>query len=335
MFTSRKRTATVGILATASLTAALGIFGTGASAAVQSGVAITGLSVVKGATTSTTNLMVTGTGFSKLTEAGLKFGDNASTKIIVLSDTQMAAVAPTGTAGKVDVQLTDTEPAAEEGGEPVVTAYPLLSGTSATKDDFTYLAPYNATVAPGTMLNSLGGGKLTVTSDISMGDATTFPNNRVTATIGGLPAAVTRVSDTSVTLTVPAAAASKTAPKVVLIHDGVPGTPSTAAKYAAVISATDKVGGPTKGGDSVTITGKGLKGATAWKFGGESATCTPAVAPADDTKVTCVVPAAADADPDTDGVQPVAGPVDISFTPAAEAPYAVSTKASWTYSDLV
>lgn len=339
MFTPRKRNAAVAVLATVSLSAGLGIFSTGASAAVQDGVAITGLSVVKGSTTATTSTLITGTGFSKLTSAGVKFGTKTAANVIVLSDTQIAAVAPPADNGKVDVTLTDTEPV--EGGDPVVTDYPALTGTAAVtvKDDFTYLTPFPATVTAGTLLSSVGGGKLTVTSTADMGaDAAAFTANKVTATIGNQAAAVTRVDNNTVTLAVPAGVASSTAAKVVLLHDGVPGAASTAAKYAAVITATDVPGGALKGGEKVVITGKGLKGATAWKFGGVAAAdgaCSNAAAPADDTKVTCTVPAASGYSATPADSTAVAGPVSITFTPAAGAPYGVTAKATWTYSDLV
>ena len=87
--------------------------------------------------------------------------------------------------------------------------------------------------------------------------------------------------------------------------------------------------------DTVVLTGKGLAGATAWKFGTVDATCTNAVAPAVDTKVTCTVPAAEGYDADAEASTAVAGPVSISFTPAASAPYGTTSKAVWTYSDLV
>lgn len=325
MLTPKKRNTVVAALATVSLTGGLGLLATGAMAAdPQTGVAISALSVTKGASTATTNLLVTGTGFSKLATPGVKFGDTAVTTLIVLSDTQIAVVAPAaaeGVTGKVDVTLTDTD-----------TVYPALSGATAAKDDFTYLVPYNATVAAGSLMNSVGGSKLKVTSSADMGACgTAFTGNKVTASIAGVNAVVTCVDSTNVSLAVPAGVPSADAVKVVLFHDGVPGTASTVAKYAAVVSGIDKPIGSFAGGETVAITGKGLTGATAWKFGTQDATCTAAAAPAADTKVTCTVPAPAGADADPSTATP--GAVSVSFTPAT-APYGMTSKATYTYSDL-
>jgi hypothetical protein len=326
MLRSTQRKAVVA-MAAVTLTGSFGVLAAQAAPA-PTGVAITGLSVVKGATTATTNLLVNGTGFNSFTELGVKFGENPSTKVIVLSDTQVAVVAPTGAAGPVNVTLTDKKSAD--------TTVEYDAPANYTKDDFTYLVPFNATVAEGSLMNSLGGSKLTVTSSAPVGICgTDFTNNKVTATVGGVAAQVacSTTSATTVTLTVPAGAvstASTSAPKVVLFHDGVPGTPSTDAKYAAVIGTIDKPVGPVTPvtGSTIAITGKGFKNATAWNFGGKTVTCTPTTTvPADaDTKVTCPVPAQ---DADFKG-----GAVTVSFTPDDDAVFGATSKATYTYSDL-
>ena len=326
MLRSTQRKAVVA-LAAVTLTSGFGVLANFASAAeaLPTGVAITGLSVAKGATTATTNLLVNGTGFSSFTELGVKFGANASAKVIVLSDTQVAVVAPTGAAGTVNVTLTDTKDA-----DTTVEYDPL---TGSIKDDFTYITPYNATVTAGSLMNSLGGSKLTVTSSEDMGACgSAFTANKVTATVNNVVAPVACVSPTKVSLTVPAGTptSTTTGPKVVLLHDGVPGTASTNAKYAAVIAGIDKPVGPVTPGvtDSVTITGKGFTGAGTWKFGTEAATCTPATLAAEvDVKISCLVPAQTATDF-------AGGAVSISFDPAGTVPFGASSKATYTYSDL-
>lgn len=323
MIKTTKRTGIVAVLAATSLTAGLGLLATGANAApAPTGVAITGLSVVKGSTAGGTALLVNGTGFSQLVAPNVKFGGTAVSKIIVLSDLQMAVVAPAGT-GKVDVTLADG-----------TTDYDALAGTAAIKDDFTYLAPYNATVAAGSLMSSAGGSTLRVTvsdNGLTGGAGTTcvagaaaFTANKVTATVNGVLATrVSCVDENEIDVVVPPGTPSATAAKVAVFHDGVAGTAdSTGAKYAAVVTGLDKVTGPVAGGGSVVVTGKGFTGATDWKFGTVAATCEAAAAPATDTKVTCTVPAG------------TAGAVSVNFVAAASAPAGITSKATYTYSDL-
>ena len=324
MLRSTQRKAVVAGLATLTLASGLGVAANAAPA--PAGIAITGLSVVKGATTAKTSTLITGTGFLQLEKPGVKFGATDADKIIVLSDTQIAAVSPVGSAGKVDVQLVDD-----------TTVYDALTLTNAAKDDFTYVVPYDATVATGSLMNSLGGSKLSVTSSEDMGTcagttAGSFASNKVTATVNGVIAPVTCVTPTKVALTVPAGTptSTTTGPKVVLFHDGVPGAASNAAKYAAVIGGIDKPVGPVTPGatDSVTITGKGFKDATTWKFGDAAATCTPATLAAEvDVKISCLVPAQT-------ATGFAGGAVSISFDPAGTVPFGSTSKATYTYSDL-
>ena len=322
--TTPRKAAVVG-LAALTLTGGFGAFAANAAPA-PSGVAITGLSVVKGSSTATTSTLITGTGFLSLADPNVVFGENEAANLIVLSDTQIAAVSPVGSAGKVDVQLVDD-----------TTVYDALTLTNAAKDDFTYVVPYDATVATGSLMNSLGGSKLSVTSSEDMGTcagtaAGSFASNKVTATVNGVIAPVTCVTPTKVALTVPAGTptSTTTGPKVVLFHDGVPGAASNAAKYAAVIGGIDKPVGPVTPGttDSVTITGKGFKDATTWKFGDEAATCTPATLAAEvDVKISCLVPAQT-------ATGFAGGAVSISFDPAGTVPFGSTSKATYTYSDL-
>lgn len=322
MLKTTKRTSLVAALATASLTGGLALVATGANAApAPTGIAVTGLSVVKGSTAGGTNLLVNGTGFNKLADAGVKFGTTAATKVIVLSDLQIAVTAPAGT-GKVDVKLSDG-----------TTDYDGLTGTTATKDDFTYLAPYNATVAASSLMSAAGGSTLRVTVNETItgtagttcaAGAAAYTANKVTAAIGGVPATrVTCVDDNEIDVVVPAGTQSNTAAKVAVFHDGVAGTADTTnAKYAAVVTGLDKVVGPVAGGGTVVVTGKGFTGGGTWRFGTVAATCTAAAAPAVDTKVTCTVPAG------------TAGAVSVNFVPGGSAPYGTTSKATYTYSDL-
>jgi hypothetical protein len=196
-------------------------------------------------------------------------------------------------------------------------------------DKFYYRAPITATVPSGTLLNSLGGSSVTVTSSFNWGaTVTAFAAERITATVGGTAASLTYIDATHAKLTAPIGTPSASATSIALIHDTIAGTPdSTNAKYLAVIGSLSKTSGPLAGGGTITVTGKGFTGATAWMFGATSATCTNAAAPLADTSASCTVPASA-----SGGTTP--GAVSVSFTPAGGVSYGTTAGASYTYSDL-
>jgi hypothetical protein len=278
-----------------------------ASAAVTTTVTVTSLSVNKGSTAGGTNVLITGKGFNTFTPvaADVTFNGTAATTIMVLNDTQIAATAPAGTGA----------------GNVVVTA---PAGTTAltTGNAWTYLAPLTAAVPASTVLNPLGGSVVTITSSAFGASAAAFTANKITATFNGASATLKWLTNTTVAATVPAGTPSNTAVKVVLYNNTVAGPADTTnSKYAAVISKLSVVSGPTAGGGSITITGKGLLGGTAFKLGTVALTgCgTPT-----DLAVTCTgIPAGA-----------AVGAVSANFTPAASVPYGTTTAATYSYTDV-
>jgi hypothetical protein len=265
-----------------------------ASAAVSSIVTVTKLSVSKGATTATTPVLITGKGFTTWTPVAADIHFNASAVTvapIVISDTQMAVVAPTGSGGTGNVVVTDGS-----------------SNTSATStaSAWTYIAPLALTaIGAGTLLNSLGGTVLPVTV------ATGFPASqvaldaaKVTATVGGVAAKVKWVSATTGTVAVPAGTPSASVVKICVLSNGVSdqaltgGSCSSIATYATVISKLSVTSAPLAGiagAAALVITGKGFTGVnltTGVLIGATALTCTVVAATAD-TKLSCNIPAKA------------------------------------------
>lgn len=288
-----------------------------APAAAQAAVpTIASLSVKKGSTAGGTTTLVTGKGL--LGATAVEFGTgNAATSFIILSDTSLAATAPAGT-GTVEVLVTTA------GGTNSITP---------TTNDFTYIAPISPTLAGAVSLSAAGGTVMTVPvtagTVAAAGDITT---KKITATVDGVAATKVAYSTTD-TLLVTAPAGTPTPSgsfaSVNILRDGVAGTPDTAnATYDAVVSKLSITTGVTTGvtGTSskpaITITGVGLTGATTWLFGDAAATCVAASVAKADTSWTC-----------QDVPPHAAGPVTVSFTPAAGV-VGITSGSTFTYSDL-
>lgn len=286
----------------------------GPASATPTGIAVTSLSITRGSTAGGTNLIINGYGFGTVSEStatNVTFGGVNATAFLVLSGTQIAAKAPAGT-GTVDVRVTDG-----------TSTSAIVNG-----DKFTYRTPITTTVPAGTMLNSLGGSVVTLTSSYNWGTAAAFAAERITATVGGTAVPVTYVDSTHVTVTAPVGTPSATPAAVMLLHDTVAGVADTTnAQYAAVIGSISRTSGPLAGGAVVTLTGKGFTGATSWLFGAAAAVCTNAAAPNADVRATCTVPPSA-----SGGTTP--GAVTVRFTPAAGAGYGITAGSAYTYTDL-
>jgi hypothetical protein len=285
-----------------------GVFGinTAASAAAVAPV-VSKLNVSKGSTAGGTVVTITGKNFTGATAVNFDAAGTPAlgTGLLVLSDTQIAIVAPAGST---------------TGGQVAVTT-PYGTSADVAADNFTFVAPMDSAAA-ASVLNPLGKSTFIVTSTGLGADAAAFKALKVTATVGGVTAPVAWASATTATVTAPAGTSSGTAASVVLYHDGVAGAADTTnALYAAVISGLSKTSGPLAGGSTITVTGKGLTGATLWFFGGVAATCTAVSVAKVDTSWTCTVPAGA------------AGPVSVKFTPAAGA-YGTLAGATYTYVDV-
>jgi hypothetical protein len=203
--------------------------------------AITTLSAKTGLTYVPTPLVLNGTGFGGASKVTLGGTTVAFTRI---SDTQLKVTAPVRPAGAVPI---------------VVTA---LGGTSAAAT-FTYVAPPVPTltaIAPGT-------GYTDRTTEITLTGKNLTAASKLTS--GGATVAFVKVSDTQLTLTLPAHAAGAVA--VVVTTPGGTSAPVSFTYVlppAPVVTALSPSGGAANKATAVTVAGTAFTGATKLTLGG-------------------------------------------------------------------
>ena len=211
-----------------------------------------------GPITGATTVVITGTGFTGTPI--VDFGSAPAT-FTLDSDTEITATSPAGTAGPVDVTLTNA------------------NGTSPTSDAdvFTYVAVPTVSAMSPTEGPTAGGTTVTITG--------TGFTGATAVEFGTTPALFTVDSDTEITATSPAGAAGPVDVTVVT-PEGTSDADVFTYVAAPAVSAVSPDEGPTAGGTSVTITGTDFTGATAVDFGG-----TPALFTVDsDTEITATKP---------------------------------------------
>ncbi|WP_280238965.1 IPT/TIG domain-containing protein [Nocardia abscessus] len=216
---------------------------------------ITSISPTSGPTTGGTSVTITGTGFTG--PATVSFGGTATT-FTIDSPTQITAIAPAGSAGAVQVTVTNSD------------------GTS-NGVTYTYLAvPELGSIAPDQGPTS-GGTSVTLTG--------TGLTGATAVTFGTTPATSFTVdSDTQITAVAPAGTG------IVSVTVTAPGGTSNGIPFTYVVvptlSAIAPASGPTSGGNSVTITGTGFTGPLTVSFGSTTTTFTIDSA----TQITAVAP---------------------------------------------
>jgi hypothetical protein len=219
---------------------------------------ITSVSPTSGPALGGNSVTVTGTGFTG--PATVRFGTVATT-FTIDSSTQITAISPGGTG---TVQVTVTTPGGTSNGV-----------------SYTYVpAPVVSGISPNQGPTS-GGNTVTITGT-NLSGATTVRFGSTAAT------SFTVVSSTQITAVAPSG--TGTVQVTVTTPSGTSnGVPYT---YAAVpaVSGISPNQGPTSGGNTVTITGTNLSGATAVQFGSTAATSFTVVS---GTQITAVVPAGA------------------------------------------
>ncbi|MGW9075701.1 IPT/TIG domain-containing protein [Streptomyces kronopolitis] len=222
--------------------------------------AVLSVSPTSGATGGGTVVTVNGTGFTGAT--AVRFGATQGTTVTVVSDTQITVTSPPGTG---TVQVTVTTPA----------------GTSNQFVTFGYTAtpaPVLSALSPNT--GPASGGTVVTLSGTGFTGATAVR-------FGSVAASFTVVSSTQIAATAPAG--SGTAQVTVTTPGGTSnGLPYTyTAVSAPVLSSVSPNTGPAAGGTVVTLSGTGLAGATAVRFGSVSASFTVVSS----TQITAVAPA--------------------------------------------
>ncbi|QKV93118.1 IPT/TIG domain-containing protein [Streptomyces sp. NA02950] len=199
---------------------------------------------------------LTGSGLSGAT--AVRFGSASATSFTVVSPTQIIAVAP---AGSGSVQVTVVTPGGTSNGLP-----------------YSYVvAPSLTSVVPNQGPGA-GGNTVTLTgSGLSGATAVRFGSASATS--------FTVVSPTQIIAVAPPGSGS------VQVTVVTPGGTSNGLPYSYVVapSLTSVVPnqGPGAGGNTVTLTGSGLSGATAVRFGSASATSFTVVSP---TQIIAVAP---------------------------------------------
>jgi len=219
-------------------------------------------------------LTLTGTGFRDFNPGTntVNIGGAPATGITVLSDTQLTCIAPAGTAGLVDVLLSN-----DNGAALATDAFRYIDGLSL------------ASITPDST-SSLGGATLTLSGQ---GFASSTAGI-TTVTIGGTSATnVVVIDDSTLTCTLPAGPAGSSAGIQVTNENGAVSLPA-ALRYHALptLAFLSPANGSGAGGTSVLIFGSGFAiddaGDATILFGD-----TPAagVSVLDDTSILCLTPA--------------------------------------------
>ena len=240
--------------------------------------AVTGLNPAGGPTAGGNTVTITGTNFTGAT--AVKFGNVNAKSYVVNSATQITAVAPAHVAGTVDVTVTT----------PIGTSSATGAGNDYTYGNLPTVTGLNPNHGPVTGGNTvtITGTNFTGATAVKFGttSATAFTVNSATRITATAPAHVAGVVD--VTVTTPVGTSSATGAGNDYTYGNLP-----------TVTGLSPVGGPTTGGNTVTITGTNFTGATAVRFGTTSAT---AFTVNSATRITAVAPAH------------VAGVVDVTVT---------------------
>jgi hypothetical protein len=204
---------------------------------------ITSVDPNKGPEAGGTAVTITGSDFNDVT--GVDFGTTPGADVVVDSPTQLTVTSPPGD-GTVDVTVTDAK-----GTSPADPA-----------EAFTYIpAPTVTGVNPDTG-PAAGGQMVTVTgTDLSGASAVHF---------GPTPATIISCTDTTCVVSSPAGTAGSTVPVTVTTASGTSApTPVGDYIYGSVpaVTSVSPTAGPMAGGNTVTVTGANLDGATGVDFG--------------------------------------------------------------------
>jgi len=225
---------------------------------------VTSVSPTAGPTAGGTTVTITGTAFTNAT--AVNFGATNATSFTVNSATSITATAPAHTAATVDVTVTTAGGTSATG---TADHYAYVTGPAVTG-----VAPLAGPTAGGTSV-TITGANLTGATAVKFGatNATSFTVN----------------SATSVTATAPAEAAATVDITVTTAGGTSPANPTDQYAYLGVptVTGVSPTSGPAGGGNTVTITGTNLTGATAVNFGTAAAAITTDSA----TSITATAPA--------------------------------------------
>jgi len=195
----------------------------------------------QGSTGGGTLVTITGTNLSNTSE--VRFGSKAATSVTQVSPTQVTAVSPSGT-GSVGVTVTTP------------------GGTSNPVPFFYVGAPFKSSL--GADSGPLAGGNTISVAGTGLSTATSV-------SFGGVTATPTVVSDSSLTVTVPAGTTAGPVSVSVTTAGGTNNGLSYTYVDDPTITTVAPTSGPTSGGTAVTITGTALDSTDSVTFGGTPA----------------------------------------------------------------
>jgi hypothetical protein len=223
---------------------------------------LTSVTPSQGPATGGNTVTLTGTNLSAVTQ--VLFGGTPATLFTLVSATQITAVAPPGTG---TVQITATSPGGTS--NPLTYAYvpaPVL----------TSVAPNQGPTTGGTTLTLTGTG-FTGATAVRFGatPATSFTVTSATQITAVAPPGAE--GPVAVTVSTPGGTTSPSVPQSYFYYLGLP-----------ALSSVVPASGPTPGGNTVTLTGTNLTGATAVQFGATAASSFTVVSA---TQITAVAPA--------------------------------------------
>lgn len=284
-----------------------------------------------------------------VTYADTVTSDITTVTLVNVADPTVTVAAPI--TARTSTSLTITTPAAplDGAGKPIQGAYRIVvtggGGAALPKlsgDRITYRTPLSGSVPAGTLASAMGGTSIAVTGAGYGATLADYAANVVKVLVNGIPAPVTWVSDSRLTVRLPAGTPGSV-PAIVVTHDTVPGAAIGTVSYAAVISASSAPSGPTSGLWTTTLTGAGFTGSTDWALVGTDGT-TAATLPVVTTQAALdasagavLITAAGSAKvklPAAPDGQATA--YRLTFTPAGyqDAVFAFTSRAVITYSDL-
>ena len=227
---------------------------------------VSGVGPSTGTTAGGTAVTITGSGFTGATKVA--FGSTAATTFTVVSNTEITAVAPPGSAGEVDVTVTTPHG---------------TSDTAAAADQFTYVAPATVRrVTPSTGLTA-GGAEVTIYGSGFTGAlGVAFGSTAATT--------YTVVSGSEITAVAPAGSPGAVDVTITTPYGTSPTSSADQFTYVAppTVSGVSTSTGSTAGGTRVTITGADLAGTTSVSFGSTAAAVFPG---SSNTEVTAIAPA--------------------------------------------
>jgi len=191
-------------------------------------------------------------------------GASTATGVTLVSATDASVTRTATITGTTSTTVTFTAPAAPSGAEGsfhVVVTGPGGTSAAGTADVLGYRTPVTATTT-ATSASAAGGSSVTLTGSGFGATSAAFTANKLTATVGGKPAALRWVDDSTLVVTVPAGVPGATV-ALALVHDGLPGAAITGVKFAAVIATNAAASGPTAGW-TTKLTGLGFTGSGGW-----------------------------------------------------------------------